>query len=572
MKNVILALSFVFILHLTATRIIIPLDQPTIQGGINVATNGDTILVLNGTYIENINYNGKEITIASLFLTTQDTAFISYTIIDGNQNGSVVTFESGEDSTAVLKGFTITNGGGYCNGGGIYCSNSSPIISNNIISDNYTSFIDGAGIYITDEASPTVVWNIVKNNYSDAWGGGIYIRNGSSPYISRNVIIDNGQVNSHTRQKHDIPEKLFDDSEQVIIAGKMCYPENIDYSRHTKGGGILIANYAGLPTSPIIINNTIDGNIASEFGGGIYCTNATPYIRNNIISSNFDYGIYKQGNSLEVSYNDVWNNTNNFNGSVIEGIGNIHEDPLFVDQSMKNFNLLSGSPCIDDGAPNSPFDPDGTIVDMGALFYPQFTPPSADFTANPLFGITPLEVQFSDSSIPDYNPIISWSWDFDNDGLIDSEEQNPIYTFDELGSYTISLTVSDGYSNDMEIKENFIEVTETEAELVIQTLVTELYKNYPNPFNPSTEISFQISDLSEIKSSKIEIYNLKGQKIKTIPVILSPSAQLRTGLVEGSVTWNGVNESGKPVSSGVYYYRLNVNGTYTETHKAVLLK
>ena len=57
-----------------------------------------------------INYNGKLITVGSLFLTTQDTTYISQTIIDGNQNGSVVKFENGEDLTSVLCGFTITNG------------------------------------------------------------------------------------------------------------------------------------------------------------------------------------------------------------------------------------------------------------------------------------------------------------------------------------------------------------------------------------------------------------------------------------------------------------------------------
>ena len=70
-------------------------------------------LVHPETYVENINYNGKLITVASLFLTTQDTTYISTTIIDGNNSGSVVLFESEEDSTAVLHGFTLMQGSGY---------------------------------------------------------------------------------------------------------------------------------------------------------------------------------------------------------------------------------------------------------------------------------------------------------------------------------------------------------------------------------------------------------------------------------------------------------------------------
>ena len=104
-------LFFIFIAcflssFLSATIINVPADQPTIQAGINAATNTDTVLVQTGTYVENINYNGKLITLGSLFLTTRDTSYISLTTIDGNKNGKVVIFENSEDSTAILCGFT----------------------------------------------------------------------------------------------------------------------------------------------------------------------------------------------------------------------------------------------------------------------------------------------------------------------------------------------------------------------------------------------------------------------------------------------------------------------------------
>ena len=95
----------------TDTQVIeIPGDYATIQAGIEAASEGDTVLVSPGTYVENINYGGKNIVVGSLFMTTGDTSYISSTIIDGNQAGSVVSFESGEDATAVLSGFTIQNG------------------------------------------------------------------------------------------------------------------------------------------------------------------------------------------------------------------------------------------------------------------------------------------------------------------------------------------------------------------------------------------------------------------------------------------------------------------------------
>ena len=87
----------------------------TIQTAIDSSSDGDTVLVQAGTYVENINFNGKNIVVGSLYLTTQDTSYISSTIIDGNQSGSVVKFVSGEDTTAVLTGLTITNGLGGLN-------------------------------------------------------------------------------------------------------------------------------------------------------------------------------------------------------------------------------------------------------------------------------------------------------------------------------------------------------------------------------------------------------------------------------------------------------------------------
>src|SRR5438270_13816905 len=90
----------------------VPVDQPTIQAGIDAASGGDTVLVAPGTYVENINFRGKGITVKS-------SAGAKATTIDGNSAGSVVTFKTGETRAAVLDGFTITHGLDISNGGGI---------------------------------------------------------------------------------------------------------------------------------------------------------------------------------------------------------------------------------------------------------------------------------------------------------------------------------------------------------------------------------------------------------------------------------------------------------------------
>ena len=88
-------------------------------------------------------------------------------------------------------------------------------------------------------------------------------------------------------------------------------------------------------------------------------------------------------------------------------------------------------------------------------------------------------------------------------------------------------------------------------------------KNYPNPFNPSTTISFSVTQNSDFVN--LSIYNVKGQKIKSIIY-----NELNKG--KHSVVWNGDDENEKPVSSGIYLYKLNVNGKTEAIKKCLLLK
>ena len=80
----ILAVLFICSFHIHGQIIHIPDDHPTIQAGIELAEECDTVLVAEGTYLENINFLGKGITVASRFILDGDTSHISRTIIDGS--------------------------------------------------------------------------------------------------------------------------------------------------------------------------------------------------------------------------------------------------------------------------------------------------------------------------------------------------------------------------------------------------------------------------------------------------------------------------------------------------------
>ena len=83
-----------------------------------------------------------------------------------------------------------------------------------------------------------------------------------------------------------------------------------------------------------------------------------------------------------------------------------------------------------------------------------------DFSANKLEGLgTPFTVQFTDISVVDpNNPATSWQWDFDNDGTVDATSQNPEWTYNSTGTYTVKLTTQTGSSSDTKIKTDFIDV------------------------------------------------------------------------------------------------------------------
>ncbi len=86
--------------------------------------------------------------------------------------------------------------------------------------------------------------------------------------------------------------------------------------------------------------------------------------------------------------------------------------------------------------------------------------PVSNFTANQTSGTAPLDVQFADAST---GTVSSYAWDFDNDGTVDSSEQNPVYTYVTAGSYTVNLTVANEAGSNSTVKANYITVNSTET-------------------------------------------------------------------------------------------------------------
>ncbi|MFC2013084.1 right-handed parallel beta-helix repeat-containing protein [Chloroflexota bacterium] len=289
----------------------IPGDYATIQEGIDAAVDGDAVLVAPGTYYENINFQGKSITVTS-------EAGPDDTIINGGRVTSVVTFWSGEDTNSVLHGFKITNGlvrkEHYPFGGGITIRDSSPTISHCKIIKNGADYIGGGMNVEGSQALPLIVNNLISNNIGCQRGGGIEVRNGASPTIRDNTIIGNlSAEGSGIRIVNGASPVIEGNTIINNLAGYNAFEEYVepylDGVDVTKSldhhpsfpGGILIIYHC----SPVIRSNIIAGNQ----GGGIgVMLDSAPTIENNIINQNAGMivdGILISQNSTPV----VTNNT-----------------------------------------------------------------------------------------------------------------------------------------------------------------------------------------------------------------------------------------------------------------------
>ncbi len=161
-------------------------------------------------------------------------------------------------------------------------------------------------------------------------------------------------------------------------------------------------------------------------------------------------------------------------------------------------------------------------------------------------------------------------------GITTNPDASGNYTLEVVpGTYNVTASLEDYITQtavDVEVLENsttenidfVLEPGSTTNDILIPVR-TELTGNYPNPFNPTTNIKFSLKADSKVSLS---IYNIRGQKVKTL---------VKDNMLAGwhSIVWNGKDDNGKSVSSGVYFSRFDAaddDGDYTSIKKMILLK
>ncbi len=303
-------------------------DFNTIQAALDSdqVQDGCSIVVAPGTYVELVDFKGKLVELRS-------EEGPDVTTIDGNDEGTVVTFENAEGASAILDGFTITGGVGalallncvplpcdtiYFGAGVDVRDSSAPTIRNNIFYDNLTFY--GGGVY-SYQSSPTIENNlflendgdggsgigafegapIVRNNEFDgnsasSMGSTIYFDSVTGGVIEGNLIHDNTMDDLVTFENGQGTVQL-QDCVDVVVSNN-----TIRSNRATVGAAIALGNNF----DTVVENNTIEDNVATYLGGGIiaYRGDGT-LIRNNVIRSNIGPtgggGLYCDGSSGAVT-------------------------------------------------------------------------------------------------------------------------------------------------------------------------------------------------------------------------------------------------------------------------------
>jgi len=263
-----------------AGTILVPVDQPTIQAGINAALNGDQVLVAPGTYTERINFLGKAITVQGEN-GPEETTIDAGDCYVGEEDCSVAVFSNFETMESAISGFTITNGkGSMCTeglgGGGVYCYKASPTIENCIITENSADY--GGGFLAEYSGSSPTITNCTVN-YNTALtrsGGGIYFRYCDSPLVINTIVRGNVAYNSGGGIYSDADFPVYDKC--VIAENQTLAGTGI----HQGGGGIYMNDF-GIST---LDRCAIGGNISAGSGGGIFCYSDYSEIVNCMIAEN----------------------------------------------------------------------------------------------------------------------------------------------------------------------------------------------------------------------------------------------------------------------------------------------
>ena len=617
---------FIFIIHLLYSQniIYVPDQYSQIQLALDAASDGDIVQVRPGTYYENINLKGKDISLVSNhYFNIGKTQLIKDTVIDGGEKGTVIRMQSGESSSALIWGFTIQNGLGtgtnedYTSGGGININthknidgllpsgaSSSPNIKHCIFKNNDGGAGNGAAIHAYSKwedygiSSPIISNCVFYENASPA----VLIGEGVNGLLSNLTIADNDTIGLQWKSTgvSNFQSSLVINNSIILDSLALIDSVSAKEIKINSSNGISFGNNYGK-------NNTnIDPLFCYREIGEYSLHNLSPLVSRSEFVGALDVGCYtpkfdpiENLTILEDSKKQVFLSqyVNYANPGLL--YVSAMASPTFSAKSLSseiktlvNNDTLTITP---DTNWNGTSEILVTMKDIGDEETSSFSVFVQGINDLPqpfewVYPTTLDTVQISGENSFDW-VTIKWTKSIDPDG------DEVVYWFNLDDTYYVSLSdttydlshsvlLANWYYDELSArrfnitisaldptKNSTVPINGGPQELFVnryQFLSTnddltpkkfKLYQNSPNPFNPNTHIRF---DLPKNESISLMIYNVVGKEVAQIK---------RDNLSAGQhvINWKGQDQYGERLPSGLYIYRL-VAGNKISTKKMLLLK
>ncbi len=492
----------------------------------------------------------------------------------------------GSSSPTITENFILGNSAKY--GGGICCyGKSSPIITDNRVEGNWALRGGGICCLYYPKASALISGNDIRGNTAAHLGGGIYTSGTMAWDINANKIIGNSAANgggiycsssllmdvSHNIIGHNFASEngggLFCNSSALTISSNSI----IHNSASDSGGGIYTFGVSHYHRPLIITQNNIADNSATLCGGiyslcgGIYSADSSWLVmdENNLVNRG-QYEVYLSEVGEDVSALDNWWGTTNLD-SIEAKIYDYYDDTTLAEVQFHPFLTL---PVI------------GNPASVYSLRLKSDSTYTSDLTTDLWIGAEmyiQLEGLDSDSLSCDQTTVSLKGNFTDTTGiqvtLTETDTTSGIFR----GAARIDSISVEDLSIKAVLGETLTVISAIDSTKFVTVLVGKegikegnispipreiaLFQNHPNPFNSNTAISYQLSEVRPHRTT-LKIYNILGEEVKTLV-----DKEQASGYY--SVSWDGRDNLGKDVSSGVYFYRLST-GDFHQARKMIILR
>jgi len=515
-------------------------DFTTIQAAVTAASYGDTIIVKDGIYTENVvvdkslvikSENGALLTIVQAAETNKDVFEIKagkvtiegFTVsgasstdksgiaISGLSSGYCTIINnqcSGNDQGIAIKGLSSNNqninnkvdnnscseNGRY----GIYLSNTSGnLVTNNTFSNNPgSSAYSGYGICVFDNADN----NTFSKNMADFNNMGIRVKNADSNKIILNTFSNNniglematGSIGNIFYRNNFVDNTTQLSAGYGAVAGNAWNsPTELSYtfkgSQYSSQLGNYWSNYTGVDADGNGIGDTAFVTIAGDsdnyplmgtWQAGVITVQVTA--PPDLTADSSDNTV---GQAIDITFTDDADWRAAITGITVGG-SDLSESQYAVSAGNINiaaevFTTAGDYAVVVTATGYSDATVTQTMVEATVA-------PTAAFGADTTSGTAPLTVTFTDESTG--TAPLTYAWDFNNDGTVDSTEQNPSYEYSAAGTYSVKLTVTNSAGSDDEIKTDYISVSTTPSEILDPPDLT--VDNSDNTVGQAIDITF----------------------------------------------------------------------------------